>query len=86
MEVWDIAKHFDMNVKEFCYFIGYNRQTVYIGGCRRKDRREESMRRLREKSQEMFNEDIKRAEKNREERLLAIEEFENRMRKLRYAK
>ena len=79
MEVWDIAKAFDMSIKEFCAVFGYNRQTLLLGGCRRPDRREAGMKRLRNKSMEMYEHDIREAERKRLARSWAIQELEERL-------
>ena len=84
MEIWDLAKVFNMTVKDFCDLFGYTRQALYIGGGRRRERREEGMKRLEERSREMFAADIEEAERKLKARALAINELEKRIMKERY--
>ena len=79
MEVWDIAKAFDMSVKEFCALCGYSRQSLCSGGARRPERRAVTFKRINEYSKRKLEADKADAERKFRERAKAIEEFEKKI-------
>ena len=85
MEIWDLAKVFNMTVKEFCALFGYSKQGMYMGCGRSRERREAGKKRLDERSREMFAADIEEAERKLKARALAINELEKRIMKERYS-
>ena len=85
MELYDLARTFELSVREFCALFGYSKQGMYMGCGRSRERREAGMKNLDQRSREMFAADIEEAERKLKARALAINELEKRIMKERYS-
>ena len=75
MTIKEIAKAFDMTVKEFSEYIGYSRQSLYSRALNQ-SRAKSIARLLCLRNKEQFEAEIQRAKERFNERETAVKEFE----------